>query len=221
VTANYTYDKMERPLNVTVRNGSSKLMSLLYSYNRTGTVLSIRGQVNTVSDTEVYKYDPISRLTNATFNLGGANTTLWYAYDAAGNRLKQSVNGALTSYNYDSRNELTSSSTSGTSITYRYDPDGNLANRTITSGGTTTWTYAWDSAGRLLKVSNGTPQGGYAYDGQGRRVESVESSTIFYSYLGTDTLLGDTIVRHRDRLCPCGRHGSSQDNRKLGLLLPP
>jgi len=188
LTANYTYDKMERPLNVTVRNGNSKLMSLLYAYNRTGTVLSVRGQVNSVSATEVYKYDPISRLTNATFNLGGANTTLWYSYDASGNRLKQSVNGALTSYSYDSRNELTSSSTPGTSITYRYDPDGNLANRTITSGGTTTWTYTWDSAGRLLKVSNGTPQGSYAYDAQGRRVESVESSTIFYSYLGTDTL---------------------------------
>jgi hypothetical protein len=62
-----------------------------------------------------------------------------------------------------------------------------MANRTVTSAGTTTWTYTWGSAGHMLKVSNGTPQGKYAYDGQGRRLESVESSTIFCTRLVTDS----------------------------------
>ena len=47
-------------------------------------------------------------------------------------------------------------------------------------------------AGDLLKVSeNSVSEGSYAYDAQGRRVESLESSTIFYAYMGTNTLYED------------------------------
>ena len=70
--------------------------------------------------------------------------------------------------------------------TYLYDPNGNLKTK---NSGTTSWTYTWDAANRLGKAtSNGATQGLYPYDGTGRRVESVESSTIFYAYYGTETL---------------------------------
>lgn len=86
-----------------------------------------------------------------------------------------------------SNNELTRSTVSGISTDYRYDSDGNLISRTT---GPNRWTYFWSLAGRLVSVSNNTgAQGFYAYDGFGRRVESKEAqSTVFYGYLGTETL---------------------------------
>ncbi|MBO0888482.1 RHS repeat protein, partial [Candidatus Bathyarchaeota archaeon] len=191
LTGNYTYDVLSRPRNSTVYNGSSKLMSLVYSYNRTGTVLSVKGQVNGVSDTELYKYDMVSRLTNSTITLGAASTKLLYTYDSMGNRLQQNSNNVLTSYSYNSvTSALKSSSTPGTNTTYGYDLDGRLVSRNVTSGGPVRWTYSWSVPGDLLKVaSNGATQGSYAYDAQGRRIESVESSTTkFNAYIGTETL---------------------------------
>jgi len=72
------------------------------------------------------------------------------------------------------------------SWSYSYDGNGNLRAKTQ---GTTTWAYTRDSANRLVKASsNNVLRGAYAYDGIGRRGESVESSTTFYAYYGTETL---------------------------------
>ncbi|MEW5717855.1 MAG: hypothetical protein AB1817_04445 [Chloroflexota bacterium] len=50
-----------------------------------------------------YTYDPLYRLTSA--NATGAYTgTFAYTYDAVGNRLMQTANGALTNYAYDNAN---------------------------------------------------------------------------------------------------------------------
>jgi len=79
-------------------------------------------------------------------------------------------------------NELRSSSGPGGAPTYSYDADGNLIG--VTNG----YSYTWDPAGTLVKVtSNAIPKSGYAYDGQGRQVESTDYN-IFYAYLGTETL---------------------------------
>ncbi len=187
LVANYTYDALARPQNITVYNGSNKLLSLLYSYNKTGTVASVNGQINTVAVSEQYKYDPLQRLTNATLIAKGKTTTIWYEYDNVGNRLRQSLNG-ITTYNYNrANNELTTANVTGTVTAYSYDLDGNL---NTTTSGTTQSLYYWDVPGHLLKVSSATAvQGFYAYDGLGRRVEAKEgSSTTFYAYEGTETL---------------------------------
>ncbi len=81
---------------------------------------------------------------------------------------------------------MKSSTSAGGTTSYSYDSNGNLV------AGSTGWTYTWDWAGDLLKVSeNSVSEGSYAYDAQGRRVESLESSTIFYAYMGTNTLYED------------------------------
>src|SRR5881296_2517481 len=194
--ANYTYDSLFRPSAITVtRPGShgttTTLLSLSYNYNKTGTVVSVNGQVNGVTVNEQYKYDNLQRLTNATLTKGTAQTTLSYQYDSLGNRLWQKVNGTLTTYSYNSNNNaLRSSSSSTASAVYSYDANGNLLTKNVTTGGTVHWVYTWDVAGNLVKASNDNGvQGAYAYDANGRLVGSKEgTTTTFYAYLGTETL---------------------------------
>lgn len=197
LVGNYTYDLQGRPASIALRNVGTLLLSLNYQYHRTGTVSSITGQSKsssgvTLTVDERYTYDLLQRLTNATVRLGGTTTTLWYEYDSLGNRLRQSLNGQVTSYTYNSlNNQLISWSRSGTGTSYVYDNNGNLATRTVTGGTTTTWGYTWNVPGQLLKVvKDGVTQVNYAYDGLGRLLESVEGSTTtrFYAYIGTETL---------------------------------
>ena len=170
---------------------TTTLLSLSYNYNKTGTVVSVNGQVNGVTVNEQYKYDNLQRLTNATLTKGTAQTTLSYQYDSLGNRLWQKVNGTLTTYSYNSNNNaLRSSSSSTASAVYSYDANGNLLTKNVTTGGTVHWVYTWDVAGNLVKASNDNGvQGAYAYDANGRLVGSKEgTTTTFYAYLGTETL---------------------------------
>ncbi len=194
--ANYTYDSLSRPSKITVtkpgnHGTNTTLLSLNYNYNKTGTVVSVSGQVNGVTSNEQYKYDNLQRLTNATLTKGTAQTTLSYQYDSLGNRLWQKVNGTLTTYSYNSNNnELRSSSSSTTSTVYSYDANGNLFTRNVTTGSTIHWVYAWDPTGHLAKASNDIGvQGAYAYDANSRLVGSKEgTTTTFYAYLATETL---------------------------------
>jgi RHS repeat-associated protein len=189
---NYTYDKLSRPNIITLKNPSTNnvMMSLTYSYNNTGTVSSLVGQVNSATVNEQYKYDPLQRLVNSTVTNGGGKTAFWYQYDNVGNRMAQGINGTVTNYTYNqANNELVSSSSPGTSTAYSYDQDGRLLNKNVTTTGTVRWYYTWDQAGDLLKVTNSTGQALYAYDGGGRRVEAVESGPVWYfAYAGTEVL---------------------------------
>ncbi len=195
LVGNYTFDNLARVSSIGLNNTSTRpatsLFHLNYQYNKTGTVASVTGQVNSVATSEQYNYDPLARLTNASLTTGtGHNaitTPLWYQYDVFGNRQRQSSNGILSTYSYNqANNELVSSSTSGTATTYSYDANGNLLSK---SSAGNSWVYGWDVAGHLLKASlNNVPQGYYAYDGLGRRLESNENTWTFYSYHGTETL---------------------------------
>jgi RHS repeat-associated protein len=188
--ANYTYDKISRPL--TIKLGGTTTMSLTYSYNNTGTVASVIGTVNGATVNEQYRYDSLQRLTNYTVTSSGSTTTGWYEYDNVGNRLRQKVNSTITVFAYNSVNELTNSTKYSTPLTttnYSYYSNGNLKTQNVTSSGTVRWTYTWNAANRLVKVTNSTGQALYAYDGTGRMAEAIEgASTWFFSYTGSDIL---------------------------------
>src|SRR2546429_7246192 len=79
-----------------------------------------------------------------------------YAYDAAGNRLSQNVNGATSSYSYNAAGQLT---TAG-STAYAYDAAGNL-----TAAGPDS--FSWDWAGQLVQATVGGTSSSYRYDGDG------------------------------------------------------
>ncbi|TMI14162.1 DUF2380 domain-containing protein [Candidatus Bathyarchaeota archaeon] len=189
LVANYTYDSVSRPVQLTVKNSTSTLLSLTYTYNNTGTISTVNGQVNGASINEQYGYDSLKRLTNSVL-VKSSTTTLSYVYDNVGNRLSQTTNGASTiNYSYNpSNNELTSSTF--LSSHYSYYPNGSLKQWNYTFSGSHSNSYSWDVPGNLVKFfQNGSLQAAYAYDGLGRRVESEEGSTVtFYSYTGTETL---------------------------------
>lgn len=104
-----------------------------------------------------YAYDPLYRLTAATYSTGESFN---YTYDAASNRLTSSVNGAPpTSYVYDVANRLIQMG----SQVYTYDNNGNLL-------GDGDYTYTYDTANRLTRLDDGISTIDYNYNGDGVRV---------------------------------------------------
>ena len=183
---NYSYDSLSRASNITLANGKKTTLSLVYGYSNTGTVSGITGTINSTSVNEQYSYDSLQRLTGASVS----PTNFSYGYDNVGNRVYQNPNStAGIQYVYNrTNNELmwANNFPTGWTTHYHYDLNGNLVSKIFDSN---SWSYNWDVPGHLLSTSlNGVIQSYYAYDGMGRRVESMEGSTIFYAYLGTDTL---------------------------------
>ena len=99
--------------------------------------------------THTFTHDDADQLTADALTTGGASSGNYaYAYDPAGNRLSEGINGSTTTFSYNALNEL---------VTQNPDPRAAA-------------TYRWDAAKRLVEVSagNGTTQ--FTYDGLGRRV---------------------------------------------------
>ena len=144
-----------------------------------------------------YTYTPAGSLASRSESDGGVNTFLYdgmnqllsevrtgpvafdheYSYDHNGNRLTQTVNGALVQqFSYDAHDKLTG----GLNESEGYDPNGNLISQTV-NGQTTT--FVWDDEDRL--VSQQFPDGhgdSYGYTGVGMRL-SKSDPTGSYSYL--------------------------------------
>src|SRR5262249_562532 len=142
----------------------------VYTYDAAGDVLSITNLApdhTTVNSFDDYTYDAVSNLLtdtnrdgewNYTYDADGQLTqpvftpnspnpdkltaqNLQYVYDAAGNRIGETVNGVITTYVTNNVNEYTSSTTAGVGTTnYQYDLDGNLSS-TSSPSGTTTYTF--------------------------------------------------------------------------------
>src|SRR5437016_10778523 len=74
LVGNYTYDNLSRPLNMTLKNGGTTMISLMYSYNNTGTMKSVVGSINGATGNEQYRYDALQRLTNYTVTSSGSAT---------------------------------------------------------------------------------------------------------------------------------------------------
>src|SRR5207245_3312322 len=91
--ATYTYDNRDRPTRILDKIGVTKNLDLNYTYDGTGNVLTL--------NTESYGYDWLDRLTSSP----GPWTTITYAYDQAGNRVKM-VQGSTTTYTYRWLNRL-------------------------------------------------------------------------------------------------------------------
>jgi RHS repeat-associated protein len=121
----------------------------------------------TVTTTINYEYDPLYRLTSAEYS---NDDYYHYAYDAVGNRLTESNQSTVNSYQYDSVNRLMSVN----NVNYAFDNNGNLL-----SDGVNTYTY--DSANRLISVSNQSSVSSYQYNGLGDRyTQTVNNQTTTY-----------------------------------------
>ena len=150
----YTYDAAGNLVQKDMGNGTRTV----YTYDGDGDVLSITNYApdhttvnsfddytydalgNVLTDTNQdgawnYTYDADGQLVHAVFTLKQPRRApaqdLQYVYDAAGNRISETVNGVVTTYVTNNVNEYTSSTTVGVgTTTYQYDLDGNLIAKT-------------------------------------------------------------------------------------------
>jgi RHS repeat-associated protein/uncharacterized repeat protein (TIGR01451 family) len=114
-----------------------------------------------------YGYDPLYRLTSASYSSG---ETYSYSYDAAGNRLTMVYPGGTVNYTYDAANRLTSAG----GQTYTWDDIGNLLSDGVR-------TYQYDHANRLKQVTEGSLTTQFGYNGDGVRVgKTIGAATTDY-----------------------------------------
>ncbi|RIK34409.1 MAG: hypothetical protein DCC55_33140 [Chloroflexi bacterium] len=126
----------------------------------------------TPNNTTNFNYDDLDRLTGA----NGPWGSLQYAYNAAGDRTSETLNGQTTTYAYDPDGLLTNLS-GRINLTYGYDHKGNVSHRGEHS-------YQYDAVNRLVSVSG--PDGGttYVYDGLGQksiaRRQGCQNSRVYH-----------------------------------------
>ena len=143
-----------------------------YTYDALGNVLT-----DTSQDGEwVYNYDADSQLVQAVFTPNSTDPDgltaqdLQYVYDAAGNRISETVNGVTTTYVTNNVNEYTSSMTDGVTTSYQYDADGNLIAQSV--GGSTT-TYTFNELNELTAVNGPDVTASYAYNPLGNLISQT------------------------------------------------
>jgi YD repeat-containing protein len=135
-----------------------------------------------------YRYDPLNRLTNAV--VGG--NTISIVYDGDGNRVRKTVNGAVTLYLVDNRNPtgyaqvVEENTVSGgvTNLSRVYALGFDLfAQRTI--GGSAHY-FGYDGHGstRFLTGTNAAVTDTYRYDAYGTLIASTGSTVNHYRYTG-------------------------------------
>jgi len=174
----YTYDGDGDVLSITnyAPNHATVNSFDRYTYDALGNVLT-----DTNQDGEwAYTYDADSQLIDAVFTPNSSDPdglisqNLQYVYDAAGNRVSQTVNGVTTTYAVNNVNEYTSSTTNGVTTTYQYDNDGNLISQT-TAGSATT--YSYDELDELTGVNGPGQTDSYTYDALGNRTSQTINGT--------------------------------------------
>ena len=130
------------------------------------------GETVTITRVITQVYDPLSRLTEATYSTG---ESFAYQYDAAGNRTAYTATTPL----------------SGTVVTtYTFDAANRLTDRAVSDG--RVYTYTWSARGQMLaEYTQGYPVRTFTYDGAGQLVEAtVFTLTTRFTYNG----LGDRVA---------------------------
>lgn len=179
VTA-YTYDPLSfRLKRIYTSNAQAQVIQdLNYTYDSVGQVLSIKDNVNTgtASMNQTYAYDALNRLVSASGSYGSKT----YAYDTIGNitlkdgltynygELNSRVNGNAVSIGQAGPHAVTSLSDGSV---FKYDADGNMVS--LQKGSKLTQ-YVYDSQNRLQSVTvGGLTAATYAYDGDGGRIKKT------------------------------------------------
>jgi len=117
-----------------------------------------------------YTYDPLSRLTGATYS-GAYTYTFAYAYDQVGNRtaMTKTITATLvTTYTYDAANRLSVISGQSSGV---WDNNGNLLSDDSA-------TYGYDFANRLITTTLGSVTTQFGYNGDGIRLRLIEAGTL-------------------------------------------
>jgi RHS repeat-associated protein len=166
-----------------------------YEYDANSNIVGIT-DYNKPAANQVFVYDALSRLTDATGNYG----TLGYGYDAVGNRISRTQNNRLEDYAYaENSNRLLSVTSEGEqgdlqTRTLAYDAVGNI---TSDSANLNAKILGFGANNRLeqVTISNGNTDtvAAYQYNAKGQRVvKHVDGKTIHFHYDTENRLLAET-----------------------------
>lgn len=164
-----------RPERITNQKAANLVSEFRYSYDGpTGRIIT--WSQNAQSESPVVftlSYDAADQLTSASKAQNGtALQTFRYAYDFAGNRQTEELNGSTQKFSSNALNELTA-----------IDP------RTDSAA-----VYKWDAAQRLVSVQAGKSSTEFTYDGFGRMVgirqlvDATEVSNKRYLWVGSEII---------------------------------
>jgi RHS repeat-associated protein len=174
VQTSFEYDEYGAVSRIAATAVNSPLLDLVYTRDELGRVTQIVETDQGVERTFDFSYDAIGQLVGVTVD--GAPTET-YVYDPNGNRLG-GPGGAVGTYGAE--DELLSYD--GRTYTYR---GGQL--RTMTDGAVTT-TYDYGVGGELNSVDDGTTRIEYLHDGLGRRVGKRINGALVTGWLYQDGL---------------------------------
>jgi RHS repeat-associated protein len=124
-----------------------------------------------------------------------SGSTSW-TYDAGGRLATESdPNSQTIAWNFNPDNTLqsqtlkNSSSTTLASWSYGYDGDYRQLSQVYTGAGTTnTFSYLYNSAGRIQSFTNGSQTTSYSWDHDGNRTQVAGTSTTNYTYNADDSM---------------------------------
>ena len=180
VSTSQSYNEFGETSQFSATQGGANLLTVAYARDKLGRIAekteTLLGELPVTLD---YRYDLAGRLTEVRRD-GTIQAT--YGYDANGNRLSRSANGATSSGTYDDQDRLLSYGNNS----YTYSANGEL--QTKASGGQTT-TYTYDVIGNLTGVS--LPGGAtieYLIDGQDRRIGKKVNGVSVQGFLYQDRL---------------------------------
>jgi RHS repeat-associated protein len=179
VLATYGYDNLGNRTSVTLGNGASQV----FTYDPVSRLSQLTNDLSgTTSDlTETFAYNPAFQVTGTTRSNDAYAWTGHYNENTntATNGLNEIVTSGSKSFAYDSNGNLTSDGTSS----YGYDAENKLTSATV-GGGTATFSY--DPLGRLWNVVKGSTNLRFFYDGDNMVAHYDGSGTLQYRYIFGD-----------------------------------
>lgn len=137
----YTYDRVGRLSSATASDGEAND----YGYDPAGNRTRVASSGTPAGESElVAQFNAAGQLTS-TATTGADAGSAWYAFDGAGNRSSQTINGQSTSFAHDPAGRLLSTQAEGRSTSYAYDGlDRRTSMTDQTEQGTNTTGTVWD-----------------------------------------------------------------------------
>ncbi|HET7561085.1 MAG TPA: RHS repeat-associated core domain-containing protein [Rhodanobacteraceae bacterium] len=170
-----SYDSDARLTAITVPG----VEDLAFAYDAENRIIGITNGLDT-SLTQTLGYDTLGRLNSVSSGMQSAS----YGYDADGNRITQTLDGATTTFAYAAGSNRLASATGGINASYGYDTDGN----TTTVNGLTAYNYG--PFNRLVNAG-GTS---YTISAEGQRLEkNGGGNTTYFAPGGGGAMLAEDL----------------------------
>ncbi len=184
VAQTLAYNQFVELTNLTATYAGSNLFTEVLGYDKAGRITSRVEVVQNSTNTFVYGYDTVSRLTRVVTNETGTNV---YGYDANGNRTNWVTSAGSFTATYDGQDRLTQWQGPAFTSQYAYSQAGDLTNRVVNTTNSTIYTYDAKGNLRCVILSTGVTND-YLADGLGRRMGKKVNGVFTNGWLYIDWL---------------------------------